>query len=413
MKQGSEQMIKEVNLVDYLYVMIKWRTLILRFVLLVFVITTILYFFVIPRWYLSESIITPAKQKTTLDPTSFLKNSLPISGLGNVFKNSDELDLYLTILKSRNCYTRVISKFNLQKVYQLSDIEKTIKELQDNVSFTINDDENALAISVYDTDSSRSAAMANYFVDVLNDIYVDMSISEAKNNFEFMKKRYIDNQNDLKRAEDSLSEFQHRYGIFEPKEQIKVTIEAAATLESKLILKKVELGVLHESVGSENRQYLNTKIEIAELQKSLDQMNNGTHNETEYFKIFPFFKNTPVLAKHYFRLFREVELQSKLEEFLLPMVEQARIQQQKDIPVVVVLDKAVPALKPKKPKRALMILLFTVLSIILATATVFFIDALERLKGDIQSQNDIKWKYVISRLSFKSLLRIKGSLKDE
>lgn len=409
----EQQTAKEIHLIDYIYVVVKWRTFILRVVLVTFAVTAVAYFFLIPRWYLAEATVTPAKQKNSFNASSLLKDALPFSGLGGVFRSSDELDLYLTILNSRNCLTRVINKFNLQGVYDTENIEETIKELIDNVEFVINDQENALTIGVFDTDPNQAAEMANYFIDVLNEVYIDMSISEAKNNLLFIQNRYLENLQRLKEAEDSLSLFQKKYGVFDPKEQIKAAIQAAATVQSQIMAKEVELGVIQKNLGSENQLVKDTKLEIAQLQQSLRTMEYGSESELKTFTVFPIFEKTPQLGKEYLRLFREVELQSKLQLVLLPMVEQARIEKQRNVPVVVVLDKAVPAEKPKKPRRIIMILLFTTLSFLLSTFTVFILDAFGRFRATVQSHADEKWRFVNTRLSLKKLFRLKGSAKEE
>ncbi len=49
-------------------------------------------------------------------------------------------------------------------------------------------------------------------------------------------------------------------------------------------------------------------------------------------------------------------IQQKILEFLLPLYEQAKINEQKDIPVLLVLDKAAPAIEKSKPKRSIVVL---------------------------------------------------------
>jgi len=50
----------------------------------------------------------------------------------------------------------------------------------------------------------RAADIANYFVEMLNKIYLELSISEAMNNRIFLEDRYNKNLEDLKNAEDNI-----------------------------------------------------------------------------------------------------------------------------------------------------------------------------------------------------------------
>lgn len=68
------------------------------------------------------------------------------------------------------------------------------------------------------------------------------------------------------------------------------------------------------------------------------------------------FEKIPETGVAYVRLMRDYEyLENKLLEFLYPIYEQARIEEQKDIPVVLVVDKAIAPQKKSAPKRALIV----------------------------------------------------------
>ncbi len=51
------------------------------------------------------------------------------------------------------------------------------------------------------------------------------------------------------------------------------------------------------------------------------------------------------------RLYREMAIQQKIMEFIIPLYEQAKFDEHKDVPVAYVLDKAVPGERPDRPKR--------------------------------------------------------------
>jgi uncharacterized protein involved in exopolysaccharide biosynthesis len=88
--------------------------------------------------------------------------------------------------------------------------------------------------------------------------------------------------------------------------------------------------------------------------------------------LFVPFKDVPELGLQYLRLYRDYEIQNKLLEFILPLYEQAKIEEQRDVPVVQVLDRAVPPEKKARPFRTLIVVsvfasaltLFVVLSFI-------------------------------------------------
>ncbi len=74
--------------------------------------------------------------------------------------------------------------------------------------------------------------------------------------------------------------------------------------------------------------------------------------------------------------------QQRILEFVLPIYEQAKIDEQKDIPVLLVLDKAVPPEKKTKPQRSLIVLLFSFLTLIFSIAMSFLMQGIKKLHDD-------------------------------
>jgi uncharacterized protein involved in exopolysaccharide biosynthesis len=64
----------------------------------------------------------------------------------------------------------------------------------------------------------------------------------------------------------------------------------------------------------------------------------------------------PEIGLEMARLFREVEIQTRLLTFLLPQYEQAKIQEVKDTPTVQIIDPAVPPQLKNSPKRMFIVL---------------------------------------------------------
>src|SRR5262245_27632192 len=91
---------KEVNLLDYGVVLVKWRRLFLVNFLVVCTITGIISL-VLPKWYRSTAILLPPEDSNmdALNLASLVSN-LPIKGLG-LNLGSSQVTNYLAILQSR------------------------------------------------------------------------------------------------------------------------------------------------------------------------------------------------------------------------------------------------------------------------------------------------------------------------
>ena len=73
----------------------------------------------------------------------------------------------------------------------------------------------------------------------------------------------------------------------------------------------------------------------------------------------------------YFRLYRDLEINNTMLKFIIPLHEQARFDEQKEVPVLQVIDKATPPEKRAYPKRTIMAFVITI--IILAFVVIYLI----------------------------------------
>lgn len=374
---------KTVNLLDYVGVIVKWRKFIIINLLVVTILAAVVSL-LLPRWYKATVSILPPKEQGTISQYgavgTLLKGLSPaqrISGFGQ------DLGVYnyLAILKSRSAMEEVIRKFDLIKVYGVSDnsIETTIRGLRDNVSFEIQD-EDYITIDVLDKSPQRAADIANYFVEVLNNISNQLGTREARDNREFIEKRLETSKGELRDAEEALRSYQEKSGVLVAPEQNTSSVSAMAELYGMKAKKEVELAIMERSVTKDNEALQQLKIELSELGK----------------KIATF----PEAGIESFRLYRDVAIQQKVVEFLVPLFEQAKIDEQKDVPVILVLDKAVPPEKPFKPSRRLVVFVGFIVGVFLSFLV---ITVKERYSTIRATSPEIRERIKQLRSTFKSV----------
>ncbi|KAA0230005.1 hypothetical protein EDS67_09395 [candidate division KSB1 bacterium] len=372
-------------LFDYLYVLFKRRKVILLSILITGVLTAGIVL-LMPNWYAATASVLPPKRPGGLlsmlegGASSLFKN---LAGLGVRLGGSSEAYSYIAILQSRSAMERVVQKFDLVKVYESrkNSVEEAIRTLSENVEFDIATEGN-ITVTVYDKSPQRAADMANYFVELLNEISRQLGSTEARNNREFIEKRYRQNIDDLRSAEDSLKVFQQKYGIYALPEQTESAIKAAAELKSAQVQKQMEFDIAKRVFGAENPRAQALQLELAEMNRKLSEIKYGTEDwfNKSSLNFFVPFKDVPELGTEYIRRFRDFEIQNRLMEFLLPLYEQAKIDENKDTPVVLMLDKAVPPERKKRPHRTLIVLIFVFLAAMFSTAWAFIREIYEREK---------------------------------
>ncbi|MCC6549392.1 MAG: hypothetical protein IT279_04910, partial [Ignavibacteriaceae bacterium] len=285
--------------------------------------------------------------------------------------SSSSEDLLLGILNSRTSLLHTIEKFNLDEYYDIDDgnTDKIIRAFTKEIAFAPNE-WGMIEIEVINEDPALAAEMANYFVVLLDSLNRKFNAEQATNNRKFIEGRYYQNVSDLKNAEDSLFTFQKKYGVFAVPEQLEAAVKASAELESQVVKQEIALLLMQEQFGKTSQQAalieseLNLlKGKVRELKQS-DKLSNPSN-------VFLPFKEVPSLTLQYFRYFREIEIQSKILEVVLPLYEQAKVEEQKSLPTVMVMDPAVPPKLKDSPKRMFIVLFGFFISFFAVSVMVF------------------------------------------
>jgi uncharacterized protein involved in exopolysaccharide biosynthesis len=360
-----EQSIIQTNRSDviaFFATIVRWRFLFIRNITIV-VIIAIIYSLLIPKWYKSTVSLLPPKDQSSVNPfansNSLIRSLSSLQKIGGLGANQGTYS-YLAILKSRSAMEAVVEKFDLIHVYDIADnsMEKAIKALSSNVAFEIQD-EDYITITFFDTDPKRAADIANYFVDVLNGISTRVSMQEARNNREFIEKRMIQTKEVLRSAEDSLKHFQQKSGFVVSNELTASGISAIAELYGMKVKKEIEIGILERLMSIDSPELERARRELMEINKKVSLI--------------------PQVGIETIRLYREVAIQQKILEYIIPLYEQAKVDEQKQLPVILVLDKAIPAEKKAKPLRIVIVVLAAFFAFIISLVYIFIIEMYQRL----------------------------------
>ncbi|QQS36860.1 MAG: hypothetical protein IPM56_02590 [Ignavibacteriales bacterium] len=387
---------KSSNLIELLTVLVAHRRMIIINVVVITIVAAVVSL-LLPNSYTAKvSFISPKKKGGLFGDIASFSNTIKdisktLGGrLGNV---TDEAYNYLVLLQSRSASIRVINKFELRKVYEIDErnpIENVLNELSDHVDFNIEDEGNII-ISVKDKKPDRAAEIANFYVQVLNELSTELSISEAKNNRVFIEKRFLEVQNEIRKLEDSIQIFSERNHVFEIEEQIKSAISVASELRAKIESTKIERDLLKLKYAVDNPIILQADLEITEMEKRLRSLNFGDENSfRSSINFFIPFKKVPETAIKYLRLKRNFEIQTMLLEFIYPIYEQAKIEEQKDIPVILVVDEAIAPQKKSGPKRSLIVISALIISFLISSLIALINNSYKRLKSNEISYRKLK-----------------------
>jgi uncharacterized protein involved in exopolysaccharide biosynthesis len=192
-------------------------------------------------------------------------------------------------------------------------------------------------------------------VETLNHISIDLATREAKNNREFLEKRVSVTKAALAEKEDSLKAYQEKTGTLYLPDEGGSGLSAVAELYAMKAVAEIELGVLEGMLSPNSPAIAQKKAQLRVLQQQISVI--------------------PATGLQSLRLLRDVMIHQKILEFITPLYEQARIDEQKEVPVILVLDKAVPAELKDTPKRTIIVLAAGMFALIVSILIVIFLEA--------------------------------------
>jgi capsule polysaccharide export protein KpsE/RkpR len=279
-------------------------------------------------------------------------------------------DKLFGFLASNQMSEKIIEKFNLVDYYEITKYKraKTLKAFKDDFKFDLNDN-GFIEISMIHKNPEISADIVNFATEELDRMSQEYAITYAKKYREFVEKRYFKNMNDLKDAELSLEKFHKETGIFAIPEQIEVAFKAYSELETQLSIKELERDLVKETQGEKNPSMNVVETQVNLLKKKISDLKNGKQLDKSL--IFLKIDELPNVQLRFLQIKRELEIQAKLLEFTLPMYEQAVMEEQKTIPTITVIDKAIAPELKDSPKKAFIILSIFFLALFLQLPLIF------------------------------------------
>ena len=349
---------------DYAKLLKKWKKNIIVNICVITIVTVVLSL-IMPKTFTAVAVLMPPQSTSGNTFQSDSVNPLiPLSGLFGNF--TDESMNLISIVQSRTVMEKVITKFNLIEFYKVNNIEEALEDLEDAAEFEI-EEEGTIHISLSVTTGwlhfnedeivakQLCADITNAFVSELDELNKKLNVERASFYRKFIEERYLQNIKDLHTAEDKLKNFQETNNLVSINDQKTAVIESASIIKQKILLDQIQLEIYKDAFNPEHSKLEQLKKEIEEFKFKLNELQNGSINESSENKLFLAIADIPDLVLTHLRLQRELEIQTELFKFLTMEYEEAKIEEAKDIPTVQVLDVAKVPERKSKPRRVLLV----------------------------------------------------------
>lgn len=322
--------------------------------------------FLIPARYESTVQLMPPDNQSTsgMAMLAALTSKAGNSNLGGIagdllgVKTSGAL--FVGILGSRTVQDRLVERFQLKKVYWKRLDADARKKLAERTAVNEDHKSGIIAISVTDRDPDRAAAIAQAYVEELNQLVAELSTSAAHRERVFLEERLGAVKRDLDDAAVKFSQFASKNTAIDIKEQGRAMVDAAAKLQGEMIAAQSELKGLEQIYMPNNVRVRAVQARISELQSQLEKLggNRGgdsaqTTGSTD--SPYPSIRELPILGVAWGDLYRQTRIQEAVYETLTQQYELAKVQEAKETPSVRVLDAPRVPEEKSFPPRTLII----------------------------------------------------------
>jgi len=313
----------------------------------------------LPKWYESTATLVTPKEGNSGVLGGLLASGMlqqnPGVAMPTLPSFTPNRDLLVGVLKSRTIAQAIVERFGLQARYRAAYPDDAVKQLRDLTTIATSR-EGVISVKVEDRDPATAAAIANYYVELLDQQIARYGTGEASRQRMFLTGQLARSRVDLDAAEQSLRRFQEQNRAIVLQDQTKGAIEAAARLKGEIMAAEVQLQVMKNFATEANPEIVALRRRIDEMNRQYAQMQFGERSVSDSrgqrgdFTV-PFAR-VPELGLELVKLAREVKIQEVLVTLLTQQLEQARIAEARDTPVVQVLDRAVPAARYSRPRAA-------------------------------------------------------------
>ena len=210
-------------------------------------------------------VVQPALRPSITSAASLVPGLAGLAGGGG-----NPIDLYVTILRSQTVADRVITRFELQKVWGTRSRTETLLRLSRSVSFGAGRRDGLVQVTVEDANPHRAAAMANLYVEELRSVLRGFTLDEARQRREFYDAQLLRARAGLEVAQRQLQT--SGYDRAALRAEPRAAAEAFGRLQAEATAAEVQLSATRRVRTEDSPEIQQQLAELAGLRVQLSRI---------------------------------------------------------------------------------------------------------------------------------------------
>lgn len=390
----------EINLIDLIYPIYNRRKFLIKFCLVITLLTAIISVFS-EKVYEAKTVILPETEEgggTGFELKAAFLEQFGVSGLGG--SSATPSDVFEAVLKSNELAMEVLNRYDYFMLMGIKNVDriKIAKSVAGKINVATAKKDPTITVSMQSPDPVFVADIANSYVRALDNYNLTNSYTSARRLREYIENRLKVADEELDFAQKELRAFQEKNRAISISKQTEATLEVLAEMESKRVALEVEKAAKERFYKMPHIELEQLDAQIAAINKNIARLTNSQEAsvpvELENGKVEFYIPLTRIPALNYdeSKLLLKTKAKTGVITMLTTQLEQAKLDETKDMPTINTLEIAAPPQRAVKPKVKLNVILGFVVSLFLGIFIIFFMEFTQRLDHDPESAP--KWKEI-------------------
>jgi len=377
---------REFDILELIRILLQNRRFIIVFVTVVG-IAAVIYSLVTPKIWESQASFYIVGQQS-----SSLPFDLPgLGGLASQFLDSDNTQNSVnavSALKSRRFSEDVIQHFKLIDYYKISDKDPLVEmdlaliKLKKTARFKLSQETGLIGIAVATKSKKLSMEMVEYYIRKLDEYNREQKLTRGKMNREFLEQLVTDTRAAVDSLLLAVKTFQQSNRAIDIESQTSALISSYSDVIASKMKVDIELELARQNYAESSPVVLELKTRSEALAKQIRDLESSSNKLKPQYLIN--ISSLPDIGSQYAQLKMNLEIQSKVFEFLYPQYEAARLEELRDMPSIDILDSPREAGMRLKPKRAMICLIAAALAFVMAVIIVLIKTVIHNNKDRIR-----------------------------
>jgi uncharacterized protein involved in exopolysaccharide biosynthesis len=297
--------------------------------------------------YTARTVFLPPQQAQT-GAASALASLGALAGLaGGVGGGSSPAERYIALMQSATVSDRLVDQFELMEVYNVKFRVDARKKLSNNVRISVGRRDGLITVETDDKSPQRAADIANRFVEELRRVTGALALTEAQQRRSFFEGHLQKSRDRLVKAQTELQA--SGFNASALKAEPKAAADAYARLKAETTSAELRLTLLRNSLADFTPEVMQQQSALSALRGQLATAEKGVSIAD---------------GPDYVGKYREFKYQETLFEVYARQFELARADESREGALIQVVDSATPPERKSSPKRAMIAISSTLISLV-------------------------------------------------